>query len=139
MNQVRTGRSPLFWAALILGLAALPILVCGGCLTMSIFGLSTLVKSSEPYQKALTATQENQEAIAVLGEPIEPGFMFEGSINLNNDGGKADFNFPVSGPKGSGTVYVKGTKDGGVWEYSVMVFRGSDVDTDLLAENALQE
>lgn len=126
MNQVRTGKSPLFWAALILAIAAIPVLACGGCLTISLFGLSTLVKSSEPYQSALKSAQENEQVIAELGEPIEPGFMFQGNINFNNGDGKADFNFPVSGPNGSGTLYVKAEKKGGSWRYEKMKFEPND-------------
>jgi hypothetical protein len=104
---------------------------CGGCLAlialaalagvgifMFIFGA---LKSSDVYQLSLKRAQETPQVQAALGTPIEPGFMMSGSVDVGTSGGTADFNFPVSGPKGAGTVTAKATKPaGGDWIYSIL-------------------
>ncbi len=76
------------------------------------------MKSSAPYQQALAAAQTNPQAIQALGEPITPGFLLSGSINLNNNTGNASLAIPVSGPKGKGTIYVEAEKYDNAWHYT---------------------
>ena len=103
---------------------------CGGCLlavvalvafVSAVGGLAFFgMKKAEPYQEALRRAQENPAVIAVLGEPVEEGFLMSGSISVDGSSGEADLAFPISGPQGSGTVYVIGEKRAGLWEYSTM-------------------
>jgi hypothetical protein len=104
---------------------------CGGCLGLIIlmavigwFAFSAVVgmiKSSDAFQTALKRTQASPEVQAALGTPIKEGFMMSGSISTNNGVGTADFSFPVSGPKGEGTVSAKASKSAtGPWEYSTL-------------------
>ncbi len=102
----------------------LPILVCGGgfaVLFLAIFGaVSGAVKSSEPYQEAMSRARANPEVVAALGEPIEPGWMISGNISVSGPSGNVDVSIPISGPKGSGTLYVVGTRAAGRWQYQTM-------------------
>lgn len=105
----------------IIGCGCLGIpLVIGIIVALGFFGLAKMIKSSDAYKDSVAAVQSNPAAIEALGEPIEPGFFFQGSINLENGEGNADFRIPVSGPKGSGEVHVVGTKASGssTWQYS---------------------
>ena len=90
-------------AAFILGMMAL------------IFGS---MKSSAPYQQALSVVQSNPAAIQALGEPIKAGFLLSGSINLNGNEGDAALEIPVSGPRGKGTIYVEAQKYDNAWHYN---------------------
>ncbi len=93
----------------------LAVLGLAGCL----FFVNTVIKGPAPYGDSLAAVQKNAAAIEALGEPIKPGFFPTGSVNVNNDSGDVDFKIGVSGPKGAGTITVKGTRSGGVWTYDV--------------------
>ncbi len=69
---------------------------------------------------------------AELGAPIEPGFFPQGRLQITNGAGFVDFHYPVSGPNGSGTVYVVGeADDGGPWGYQemrVQIDGGPEID-----------
>jgi len=87
------------------------------------FGLFGLLKKSQPYSDSVAAVQSSAAAVEALGEPIEPGFFVSGNINLENGTGDANFNIPVSGPDGEGTVHVEGTKDASGWSYQIWELR----------------
>ncbi|TWU65018.1 Cytochrome oxidase complex assembly protein 1 [Crateriforma conspicua] len=109
------------------------VLLCGGVMGFGVFSLFTLIKSSDPYQQSLARAQANETLIAELGQPIEAGWMLQGNINLNDDDGDADLTYPISGPNGSATVKVKGSKQDGVWTYEIMraTVDGSGTQVDL--------
>ncbi|MFK5921364.1 MAG: cytochrome c oxidase assembly factor Coa1 family protein [Verrucomicrobiota bacterium] len=115
MNQEAKKKSPVLK---YIGCGCLSLVVVGviGMVVVGL-GIGKALKSNAPYKDSIVAVQANQVAIEALGEPIKPGFMLSGSINVENDGGNVTFSIPVSGPKGSGTITVKGTKAGGVWSY----------------------
>ncbi|WP_404307610.1 cytochrome c oxidase assembly factor 1 family protein [Neorhodopirellula lusitana] len=96
------------------------LLICGGIITTGVVGVFALIKSSEPYTESLAKAQTNVELKSTIGDPIEPSVIVQGNINLENDGGDADLNYSVSGPNGTATVHVTGTKSGGAWNYSRM-------------------
>lgn len=96
------------------------ILLCGGLAGFGIFSLMAIIKSSDPYTESLRQAQQNDELGDVIGQPIDAGFFVQGNINLNNDDGKADLSYTISGPDGSATVKVEGTKTDGDWTYSRM-------------------
>jgi hypothetical protein len=74
------------------------------------------IKSSQVYQEAMAKTRSNAAVILEMGEPIEPGWLISGQINVTESSGNADLSIPVSGPKKSGTVYVVATKKMGKWD-----------------------
>jgi len=102
----------------------------GGCLLVivlfvvfagSIFvGVTSLIKESTPYEEALTAAQSNELVIEAIGEPIETHGMMRGTININGDDGSADFNIPITGPKGDAKLMVVARKASGTWTYQVL-------------------
>ena len=105
---------------------------CSGCLVLIVlgiiaggaifYGVVKVIKSTEPYQTALTAATNSPEVQEELGTPIEPGFMPQGSVNSNSDGGvtieTADLTIPLKGPKASGSVHYAAKKAAGDWEVS---------------------
>ena len=86
------------WWAIPSGCAVLLLLAAGG-----LFGLLYLVNSAlgeaEAYTQPLSRAQASAEVRALLGEPIEPGWLPQGQIQLSNDEGEARLSIPISGPQ----------------------------------------
>jgi hypothetical protein len=110
----------------------LAIAIFGMGIVGLISGVGKILKSSEPYQTAVARAKANEKVVAALGTPIDDSFPM-GKVNTNNDTGDADLSIPLSGPKGKATVYVVGTRSGGVWTYSKMsvTITGSGEEVDL--------
>ncbi len=95
-------------------------------------GFLGIVRNSGIYTEALEKVRSHPLVLERLGEPIETGWQFLGSIELNNSEGRADFSIPVSGPLGSGRLFVEAEKEAGVWEYHRLEIRLEDSDETLL-------
>lgn len=109
--------------------------VIGICIGMFIclfgvlaFGFNS-VRNSEPYQLALTTAQQSETAVLLLGEPIEPGFLFSGSFSVSGPDGDAEYSIPVSGPRGSGQLHARAIKTNNVWELNTLIL---ETDTERL-------
>ena len=100
---------PLGCVSLLLVLAT----VVGGIL---LFAMSA-VKSTDVYQGALKAAQAHPAAVERLGEPIKDGWLVKGNVNFQGGSGSANFEVPLSGPKNSGTLYVRAINEGGAWMF----------------------
>ncbi len=76
--------------------------------------------------------------MASLGEPVKDKFWFTGNISVSGSSGNADFAIPVSGPKGSATVYVVAKKSAGTWHYETLVVKvdGREAAIDLAGKTA---
>ena len=88
-----------------------------GCVTALGFLLFGFLRSSEPYALALERARQEPRVIEALGEPIEVGWMMQGSINFDGDSGHADFSIPLTGPRGSARVHVVAERAAGEWVY----------------------
>jgi hypothetical protein len=88
-----------------------------GIILAVVFGA---IKSSDAYTTALHTAQQDPRVIAALGTPIEGGFFVSGNINVHDQRGTAQIDFPISGPKGKAKVHAEAEKSTGRWEYSVM-------------------
>ncbi|HEV7269151.1 cytochrome c oxidase assembly factor Coa1 family protein [Pseudoxanthomonas sp.] len=89
-----------------------------------VFGIVALVfgaiKSSAPYQQALTRAQSDPAVIAALGEPIRAGFFVQGNISTSGASGEADLAIPLDGARADGTLYVVAEKRAGEWRYETL-------------------
>jgi hypothetical protein len=103
---------------------------CGSALVL--FGIFAVVivvvvfgamKKSDVYQEALRRAQNDPAVVAALGTPIEAGMLVSGSVNVDATGGHATLDFPISGPKGKGTVHAVATKSVAGWEYSALTVK----------------
>jgi hypothetical protein len=122
-----------------------------GCLVPIVLGFGVVmlvvslvfgaIKSSDPYTQALARAKASDEVRAVLGEPIQPGYFVSGNFNVNGSSGNADFSIPLSGPKGSATLYVTATKAAGRWQFTALEVapKGADARIDLRARRPLLE
>lgn len=117
-------RTPGWWGrnwkwALPVGCLA-PLLMVAGCVTAVIVMVPRIIRSSEPYRHAVSEARASAAVKDLLGEPIEEGSFPGGNINFSGASGDADLAIPLSGPRGSATLYVVGRKAGGEWEYSTL-------------------
>ncbi|MFZ4763479.1 MAG: cytochrome c oxidase assembly factor Coa1 family protein [Roseimicrobium sp.] len=114
---------------------------CGGCLVLLtlaalMFGgivwgalnlAGGILKQSEVYATAYTRALNSTEVQEALGTPIEPGFLPEGSINVDGNKGDADITIPLKGPKGEAKLIVTGHRSSAnPWEYTVLEVRLPD-------------
>jgi hypothetical protein len=83
-----------------------------------VFGI---VKSSDAYKMALDKAKTDPAVVAALGSPISAGYFATGNIHVSGPTGTADLAIPISGPKGSATIYLKAYKDAGQWSFSKLV------------------
>ncbi len=88
-----------------------------GVIVLIISVVFGIMKSSDPYKQAMVAVRANEQVVAKLGTPIEEGTVISGNVSVTNASGHADLVIPVSGPHGTGTVYVKATKSAGQWTF----------------------
>jgi hypothetical protein len=109
---------------------------CAGCLLLivvvvvfviAVGGLAVFTMAkSEPYREALDRARHDPVVVEALGEPVEPGLLASGSVNVDGAGGAADLRIPVSGPRGKGTLFVSAARVAGRWEYSAIVVELAD-------------
>jgi hypothetical protein len=90
-------------------------------------GVFSILRHSEAYQLGVARLQSSPIATNLLGTPISTGIP-SGSINVNNDSGKASLTFSASGPKAAGMVFVEAIKANGVWSVTKLTLKlnGSD-------------
>jgi len=117
-------------AGCLLSLAAM--VACGAMLLPMILWW---FKSSDAYANSLDAVRADSEVRAALGDPMEPGLLVFGHIQISNTGGYAQMSYNVSGPKGKGTVYVFAYKETDHWVFKTLavVIEDSGDKIDVLA------
>lgn len=84
----------------------------------TVFGF---IKSSDAYTGAMERARSAPAVVAALGAPIRDAYFVSGNISLNGTTGAADLAIPVSGPKGSGSIFVQASKSLGVWHFDHMI------------------
>jgi hypothetical protein len=125
------------WFVPVVCLGAL--VLCIGCIVLLVVVIrgasSEIIKSTELCQIAMTELQANAQAVEALGTPIEIGAGVGGSYEVTGPSGSADISIPVSGPQGSGTLYVVASKSAGIWRFDVLelAVEGVAERIDLLA------
>jgi hypothetical protein len=102
-----------------------------GCLSMLLLfvgGIAVIMtltfgmmKSSDAYGLAMARAQASPEVRAALGEPIQAGYMVSGRVNVSGPAGDANMSIPLSGPRGSGTLYLVAEKSAGQWRFEELV------------------
>jgi hypothetical protein len=112
------------------------VLLLSGFIALIFTLILGVIKSSVPYRGSLEIVQNHPLARQSLGAPIDADFFVTGSISVSGSSGNADIAYTVSGPKGSGTVYVVGEKAAGQWEFTTLVLEIAETGerVDLLSE-----
>ena len=113
-----------------------PVLAVGAMLVLGGFvaGIGAVVigtlKRSEPYRVALERVGQVPEAVAVLGTPAQPSWWVMGNFSTSGSSGSENLQFNVTGPKGSGTVFVFAIEHDNVWTYRAMALRPATPGSD---------
>ncbi|GHD10427.1 cytochrome c oxidase assembly factor Coa1 family protein [Tianweitania populi] len=82
-----------------------------------VFGTMAIMRSSDAYQMTLDAARSDPRVAQALGDDFSASSFFTGGVSTNGDGtGGAGFNIPVSGSKGSGTIFSQLHRDADVWK-----------------------
>ncbi len=100
-----------------LGLLLMPF-ACVGAVG---FLLSGALRSSDVFTQALEMARSHPEVIEALGDPVEPGWSFHGSIDVDGSSGDADYSIPIKGPRGEATLHVVASKRGGRWVFETLI------------------
>ena len=105
-----------------------------------VFGIVALIfgaiKSSGPYQHAITRAQSDPAVIAALGEPIHAGWFVQGNISTSGASGEADLAIPLDGPRADGTLYVVAEKRAGEWRYETLAVNVDGGERIVLEDDA---
>ncbi|HEY4358313.1 MAG TPA: cytochrome c oxidase assembly factor Coa1 family protein [Acidobacteriaceae bacterium] len=105
------------WARIIGGLGlCLAMFVC-----LLVFGVESMMRSSDAYPMALQQAQESPCVVAQLGTPLQSNGLISGSIETSNNDGKASLSIPVRGPKGKADLNVMAKKTEGKWAIKSML------------------
>jgi len=116
-------------------LALVILLVVAVLFTVAVCAAVFLALSnSEVPNKAFELAKRNPMLTERLGSPLRKGWLVAGSIETTAASGHAELAVPISGPKGSGTLYVEAHKEAGLWKIDLLQFgsKGSDERMDLL-------
>jgi Cytochrome oxidase complex assembly protein 1 len=113
-----------------------PLVLCGGFIALIFALVFGAIKSSDVYKEAVARAKEAPAVQSALGTPITEGMFVSGNLNTGGASGSADLAIPISGPKGSGTVYAVATMVGGKWTFTTLevAVPGSADRINLLAE-----
>ena len=104
------------------GCLTLIVLICAFAVTIALM-VFTALKSTEPYQHAVSRAKAEPRVITALGIPITEGWFVAGSTEMSGASGKSDISIPIRGPKGTATIYVLANKFAGEWQYSKLVVK----------------
>ena len=112
------------------------IVLFAACITGFVFLMFSVMKSSDVYKEAMARVQASQAAMDALGSPIKAGMIISGSVNTTGPSGSAQLSIPLSGPKGSGTLYLEARKRMDVWEFSAFTLKVDETgkSIDLLGD-----
>ena len=103
------------------------------------FAAMSALKSSDVYQGALNAARAHPTTAERLGEPVKDGWLVKGNVKFDGAGGRADFEIPVSGPKNSGTLYVRAVRPDDAWMFERLDLAVAGAETtSLLDRNVVQ-
>jgi hypothetical protein len=118
------------WKAVAIGCSIIIVVGLAAILSLIVFVFS-VIKRSDVYREAFNRASSDPRVIAALGTPIDKGWWVMGKVNLDNEGGNANIDFPISGPKGNAKVHAAATYEGNAWKYSSLIVRpdtGPEID-----------
>ena len=92
------------WCWFVPAALATVLLGCAGFVVMAVLGVFGLLKSSTPYAHALAQVRSNERVQRAIGQPIAPGWLVSGSVQIRGSRGNARLLIPISGPKGQADI-----------------------------------
>ena len=88
-EQVRRSWWGRNWKWVVPAGCLVPVVICGGFVALLITVVFGAIKSSGAYTESLALVKQHPVAQQLLGDPIEPGFIVTGSINVSGPSGDA--------------------------------------------------
>ena len=119
------------WAVpLLVGFFGLLFLAAIG---LFVYGLFSMIGSSDVAMDAKRRAQQDTRVIEALGQPVEPGWFIQGSQRINGPTGSASLQIPLAGPKAEADLYIEAVRRVGRWHYRTLtvVVDGRSTDIDL--------
>ena len=87
------------------------------------------IGNSEAAKLAIAEASASPALAERLGRPLKTGWFVSGTIEISPESGHAELAIPISGPKGSGTIYTEARKRAGLWHLEMLQF-GNDGSTE---------
>jgi hypothetical protein len=96
-----------------------------------------MIGNSDAAKLAIATAQSNSVLAERHGLPLKTAWFVSGNIEVTPASGHAELAIPISGPKGTGTIYVEARKRAGIWHLEMLQFGndGSSERLDLLPVN----
>jgi hypothetical protein len=89
-------------------------------------GIIGMIGNSEVSRLAFSKAEADPIVRQRLGEPVKRGFFTSGNIEVSDSSGRADLSIPISGPKGTATLYAVAGKTAGLWEFGTLEVQFKD-------------
>jgi len=114
------------------------VVVVVGLLGLTAAGIGwgfSMMGNSDAVRLAFDTANASPVMIERLGSPLKKGWLVSGSIEITGPSGHAELAIPVSGPRGTGTLYAEAHKRAGLWQLDLLQFGTKDSSDrlDLLA------
>jgi hypothetical protein len=104
-------------------LGCLGILGIVGVCAVSIGLMSQVMfRAFGPLDQAMDLLRRNEQVVAALGEPINPGLFIFGEISSGSRSSHASLEVPLFGSRRNGTMNVSGTWERNQWDLSLWVY-----------------
>ena len=85
--------------------------------------LDVSFRKSIVYHEALDRAGRSPEAVSRIGEPLQPGRVLQGRINVSGSTGTANMNIPIAGPRGKAIIVLDARKAHGAWVFRTLYVR----------------
>lgn len=94
------------------------------------------MRNSAPYAMAMATVRADPMVRDALGAPIQERWFMAGNLNVRSSNGDADFEIPITAPKGKAMVHVLAKRLSGVWYITALVV---DIPAEKERINLLEE
>ncbi len=127
MSKAAQDKRPGCRLALGLGCAIALIAALMATLGAGVLALVLVcIRQTDPLPEALTWARAQTPLRERLGEPIETGWLIQGSVSIQNQTGSASLRIPLEGPLGEGVLKLDARFDRGAWRYRTLEFQTED-------------
>lgn len=79
--------------------------------------IKEMLHSSYPYELAVKTASASPEVSAMIGSPVQVGWLSMGQVNFNGPDGNVSLSVPISGPSGKGDIIVAAKKHANHWTF----------------------
>lgn len=84
------------------------------------------IRQSDPIPETLDWARAQAPLRDRLGEPIEAGWLIQGSVRIENATGSASLRVPLEGPRGKGILQLEAELVGNLWRFRDLDFEPDD-------------